>query len=145
MAIDEIGPVDYAIVAFPGSRFTGRIAPALAELADNGTIRIIDVAFIRKNEDGTIEGFDLDEIEAEVRVGFETAGVAGETLFNEDDVLAAAAELEPGSSAAMIVWENLWARKIADAVRAADGRLVDFGRIPHATVVAAREYQGVTS
>lgn len=145
MATDEIGPVDYAIVAFPGSRFTGRIAPALAELAHNGTIRIIDVAFIRKDEDGEISAFDLDEIEAEVRAGFESAGVAGETLFNEDDVLGAAAELEPGSSAAMIVWENLWARKIADAVRAADGVLVDFGRIPHATVVAAREYEGAAS
>jgi hypothetical protein len=145
MAIEEVGPVDYAIVAFPGSRFTGRIAPALAELADAGTIRIIDVAFIRKDDDGTISAFDLDEIEAEVRAGFETAGVAGETLFNEDDVLNAAAALDPGSSAAMIVWENLWARKIADAVRAADGILVDFGRIPHATVTAAREYQGVAS
>ena len=145
MATDDIGPVDYAIIAFPGSRFTGRIAPALAELAANGTIRIIDVAFIRKDENGEISAFDLDEIEAEVRAGFEQAGVAGETLFNEEDVLAAAAELEPGSSAAMIVWENLWARKLADAIRAADGVLVDFGRIPHAAVVAAREYDGAAS
>src|SRR3954447_11575844 len=136
MAFEEIGPVDYAIIAFPGSRFTGRIAPALAELADHGTIRIIDVAFIRKDDAGEISAFDLEEIEAEVRAGFETAGVAGETLFNEDDVLGAAAALEPGSSAAMIVWENLWARKLADAVRAADGALLDFGRIPHETVKA---------
>src|SRR4051812_36154933 len=145
MAFEEIGPVDYAIVAFPGSRFTGRIAPALAELADAGTIRIIDVAFISKDDQGGISAFDLDEIEAEGRAGFETAGVAGETLFNEDDVMNAAAALDPGSSAAMIVWENLWARKLAEAVRAADGMLIDFGRIPHATVVAAQQYQGVAS
>ena len=139
MAFEEIGPVDYAIVAFPGSRFTGRIAPALAELADAGTIRIIDVAFISKELNGDVTAFDLDEIEAEVRAGFETVGVAGETLFNEDDVMNAAAALDPGSSAAMIVWENLWARKLADAVRAADGVLIDFGRIPHETVLAARQ------
>jgi Family of unknown function (DUF6325) len=145
MEMEDIGPVDYAIVAFPGSRFTGMIAPALAELADAGTIRIIDVAFISKSEDGEISGFDLDEIEAEVSAGFERAGVAGETLFNEDDVMAAAAELEPGSSAAMIVWENVWARRIADAVRAADGMLVDFGRIPHEIVKAAREFEGVAT
>ena len=140
MATEELGPVDYAIVAFPGSRFTGRIAPALAELADAGTIRIIDVAFISKDLNGDISAFDLDEIEAEVRAGFESAGVVGETLFNEDDVMGAAEGLEPGSSAAMIVWENLWARKISEAVRAADGQLLDFGRIPHATAQAAHDH-----
>ena len=145
MATEELGPVDYAIVAFPGSRFTGRIAPALAELADAGTIRIIDVAFISKELNGDVTAFDLDEIEAEVRVGFESAGVVGETLFNEDDVMSAAESLEPGSSAAMIVWENLWARTIADAVRAADGQLLDFGRIPHEVAQAAHDFQGVAS
>jgi len=145
MEMDEIGPVDYAIVAFPGSHFTGRIAPALAELVEAGTIRIIDVAFISKGDDGAISGFDLDEMDPEIAAAFEQTGVTGETLFNEDDVMAAAEELELGSSAAMIVWENLWARKIADAVRAADGVLVDFGRIPHETVTAGREYQPVAS
>jgi hypothetical protein len=85
-------------------------------------------------------GMALDEIGP-----VDYAIVADERLFNGDDVLSAAAELEPGSSAAMIVWENLWATKIADAVRAADGVLVDFGRIPHATVKAANEFRGVAA
>jgi hypothetical protein len=138
--MDDIGPVDYAVIAFPGSRFSGRIAPALAELVDAGTIRIIDVAFVEKDVNGEVAGFDLAEFDAEVREGFERAGVADETLFNEDDVMAAGEALEPGSSAAVIVWENLWARKIADAVRGADGQLLDFGRIPNEVVNAAREW-----
>jgi hypothetical protein len=136
--MDELGPVDYAIIAFPGSRFNGRIAPALAELVESGTIRIVDVAFVRKEDDGTVSGFELDEFDPEVRDGFERAGVAHEDLLNDDDVLAAGEELDPGSSAAVIVWENLWARRIADAVRDAHGELLDFGRVPRDIVVAAR-------
>ena len=140
-ATTEIGPVDYAVIAFPGSRFNGEIAPALAELVETGTIRIIDVAFVQKDDNGDIFGFELDEFDEEIRTGFERAAIAGETLLNDQDIIAAGEELEPGSSAAVIVWENLWAVKIAAAVRSAHGELFDFGRIPHAIVQAAREYR----
>ena len=106
---------------------------------ESGTIRIIDVAFVSKDENGEIAGFELDEFDEEVRAGFERAGIDGESLFNDEDIVAAGEELEPGSSAALIVWENLWATKIAVAVRDAHGELYDFGRIPHAVVMAARE------
>ena len=122
MTRNEIGPVDYAVIAFPGSRFNGGIAPALAELVEAGTIRIIDVAFVSKDENGDISGFELDEFDEEVRAGFERAGIDGESLFNDEDIIAAGEELQPGSSAALIVWENLWATKIAVAVRDARRR-----------------------
>src|SRR5215211_6152217 len=112
--MDEIGPVDYLVVAFPGNEFRGEIAPALGELVDAGAIRIIDVAF--------------------ERLGVEVSG-----LFNEDDLMSAGEELELNSSAALLVWENVWARDVAQKMRDAGGVLLDFERLPHEVVQAARE------
>jgi hypothetical protein len=137
---EEIGPVDYLIVAFPGNQFRGEIAPALADLANAGTIRIIDIAFVSKDEDGEIAAFELTELDSEVRDGLENLGVEVSGLFNEDDLTAAAEELEPNSSAALLVWENVWAKGVAQAMRDAGGEVFDFGRIPHEVVEAAREY-----
>lgn len=138
--MSDLAPVDYAIVAFPGSQFTGGIAPAIAELVDNGTIRVIDIAFVRKETDGSVSAFELTDLDPDVRAGFERKGVSADGLLNEDDLAAAADELEPGSSAALFVWENLWAGKIAQAVRDSAGLLLDFGRIPHDIVQAARDW-----
>jgi hypothetical protein len=137
---EEIGPVDYLIVAFPGNRFRGEIAPALADLVDAGTIRIIDLAFVGKDEDGETGAFELTELDPEVREGLENLGVEVQGLLNDDDLQAAAEELEPNSSAALLVWENVWARDVAQAMRDAGGVLYDFGRLPHDAVQAAREY-----
>jgi Family of unknown function (DUF6325) len=137
---DEIGPVEYLIVAFPGNRFRGEIAPALAKLVEAGTIRIIDVAFVGKSEDGEVAAFELMELDPEVREGLENLGVEIQGLFNEDDLAAAAEELEPNSSAALLVWEDVWAKEVAQAMRDAGGELLDFGRLPHEVVQAAREY-----
>jgi len=136
----EIGPVEYLIVAFPGNRFRGEIAPALADLVEAGTIRIIDVAFVGKNEDGEVAAFELTDLDPDVREGIERMGVEASGLFNEDDLMAAAAELEPNSSAALLVWEDVWAMQVAQAMRDAGGVLFDFGRLPHEVVQAAREY-----
>jgi len=137
---EEIGPVDYLIVAFPGNRFQGEIAPALADLVDAGTIRIIDIAFVAKDEDGATAAFELTELDPEVREGIENLGLEVSGLFNEEDLSAAAEELEPNSSAALLVWENVWAKGVAQAMRDAGGVVFDFGRIPHEVVEAAREY-----
>ena len=137
---DEIGPVEYLIVAFPGNRFTGEIAPALADLVDAGTIRIIDIAFVTKDEDGAIAAFELTELDPDVREGLESVGVEVTGLFNEEDLTAAAEELEPNSSAALLVWENVWAKGVAQAMRDAGGEVFDFGRLPHEVVQAAREH-----
>jgi hypothetical protein len=135
----EIGPVDYLIVAFPGNEFRGEIAPALGDLVEAGTIRIIDLAFVGKDAEGNVAAFELTDIDPEVREGFEKAGVEVNGLFNEDDLAAAGEELEPNSSAALLVWENVWARNVAQAMRDAGGDVLDFERIPHEVVQAARE------
>jgi Family of unknown function (DUF6325) len=101
---EEIGPVEYLIVAFPGNEFKGEIAPALAELVEEGTIRIIDIAFVGKDEDGSVAAFELSEIDPDVRAGLEKMGVEVSGLFNEEDLAAAGEELEPNSSAALLVW-----------------------------------------
>ena len=135
----ETGPVDYLIVAFPGNGFRGEIAPALADLVDAGTIRIIDLAFVGKNAEGEIVAFELNDLAPDVRKGFEKAGAEVNGLFNEDDLMAAGEELEPNSSAALLVWENVWARDVAQKIRAAGGEVLDFERIPHEVVQAARD------
>jgi hypothetical protein len=135
----EIGPVDYMIVAFPGNEFRGEIAPALADLVESGTIRIIDLAFVGKNAEGEIVAFELTDLDPEVREGFEKAGVEVNGLFNDDDLMSAGEELEPNSSAALLVWENVWARDVADRIRDAGGVVLDFERLPHEVVQAARE------
>ena len=135
----EIGPVDYLIVAFPGNEFRGEIAPALGDLVEAGTIRIIDVAFVGKDAEGNVAAFELTDIDPEVREGFEKGGVEVSGLFNEDDLAAAGEELEPNSSAALLVWENVWAQNVAQAMRDAGGEVLDFERIPHEVVQAARE------
>jgi hypothetical protein len=137
---EEIGPVEYLIVAFPGNRFRGEIAPVLADLIDAGTIRVIDIAFVGKDEDGEVAAFELMDLDPEVREGLERLGIEVSGLFNEDDLMAAAEELEPNSSAALLVWEDVWAREVAQALRDAGGVLYDFGRLPHEVVQAAREY-----
>ena len=137
--MDEIGPVDYLIVAFPGNKFRGEIAPALADLVDAGTIRIIDLAFVSKDADGEVLAFELNDLDPEVRAGFERAGCEVQGLFNEEDLAAAGEELEPNSSAALLVWENVWARDVAQKMRDAGGVMLDFDRVPHEVVQAARE------
>ena len=138
--MEEIGPVDYAIVGFPGNRFRGEIAPAIADLVEAGTIRIIDIAFVGKDADGNAVAMELTELDPDVQEGLEKAGIEVSGLFNEDDLMDAAESLEPNSSAALLVWENVWARKVTQAMRDAGGELLAFERLPHDVVQAAREW-----
>jgi hypothetical protein len=136
----EIGPVEYLIVAFPGNQFRGEIAPAIADLVEAGTIRIIDIAFVSKDESGEAVASELSDLDPEVRQGLENLGATSGGLFNEEDLMAAGDELDPGSSAALLIWENVWAKPVAAAIRDAGGELYDYDRIPHEVVVAAREW-----
>jgi uncharacterized membrane protein len=138
--MEEIGPVDYAIIAFPGNEFRGEIGPALADLVDAGTIRIIDATFVAKDENGDVLGLELSELAPDVQEALARLDIEATGLFNEDDVMAAAEELEPNSSACLLVWENVWAREVAQALRNAGGIVLDFERLPHDVVQAAREY-----
>jgi hypothetical protein len=141
-SVDELGPVDWMVVEFPGSRFRGEIAPALDDLVEQGTIRVLDLVLIRKDEDGGLEFFelsDLDETELGRLRSYETALAE---LLSEDDVVAVAEAVDPGSTAALLVWENLWAAPFGSAVRRAGGQLVASGRIPVQAMLARLEEDG---
>ena len=137
--MEEIGPVDYAIIGFPGNKFRGEIAPAIGDLVDAGTIRIIDIAFVGKDEDGNAVAMELIELDPDVQEALEKLGIEVNGLFSDDDLIGAAEELEPNSSAALLIWENVWARKVAQSMRDAGGDMLAFERIPHDVVQAARE------
>jgi Family of unknown function (DUF6325) len=135
-SIDELGPVDWIVVEFPGSRFKGEIAPALEDLVERGIVRILDLLVMRKDEDGvleTLEISELDESELGTLRSYETELAM---LLSEEDVHAVAAAVEPGSTAAVLVWENLWAAPFASAVRRAGGQLIADGRIPIQALLA---------
>ncbi len=136
----QLGPVEYAVIAFPGSEFNGEVAPALGDLVDSGTVRIIDLAFVTKDLDGTPHAAELTELAPDVQAVFGAAGVAVNGLLNDEDLISAADSLEPGSSAALIVWENLWAKRFSEAVRGSAGVLVERRTIPHEVAQAAHDY-----
>ena len=132
----EMGPVDYILVEWPGRQPNGEVAPHLVDLVDRGLIRILDLAFVTKEEDGTVAGIELADLgdgAAELEV-FEGASSG---LLSDDDLTQAAAALEPGTSAALLVFENSWAAPFAAAVRNSGGQLVASGRIPIQAVLAA--------
>jgi len=137
--VDELGPVDWIVVEFPGSRFNGEIAPALRDLVDRDVVRVLDLLVLKKDSDGTLEAFELSDLDTseigELR-GYESQLAM---LLSEDDVTAVAAAIEPGSSAAVLVWENTWAAPFASAVRHSGGQLVASGRIPIQALLAAVE------
>jgi uncharacterized membrane protein len=136
----SIGPVQYMIVAFPGNRFTGQIAPALADLVESGTIRIMDLSFVIKDADGNVAAMELSDLDEDVAAAFGSMGAGPGMLFNEDDLEAVGEELDPNSSAALLVWENVWATTLAEAIRGAGGEVYDLETIPHDVVMAAVDY-----
>ena len=138
--MEEIGPVDYAVIAFPGNEFTGKIVPALTDLVDAGTIRIIDAVFVSKNENGDTFTLELADLAPDVKEAFAALQIEVQGLFSDEELQAVAQELEPNSSATLLVWENVWARKVAQAMRDAGGELLAFDRVPHDAVQAAREW-----
>lgn len=138
-----LGPVEYAVIAFPGNRFNGDVVPALIELVESETVHIIDLVFVHKSADGVLTVGEIEELDADLGAVFAKLEGEVDDLLNEDDLNEIATLLSSNSSAAVIVWENLWAERFANAVRASGGQLVDSGRIPHDVVVAALEYSAI--
>ena len=136
----SIGPVEYMIVAFPGNRLKGEIVPALAELVEAGTLRIIDLAFVMKDADGVVVTAEMGDLDSEVFKAFDALSPETMGLLNQEDLAAAGEELEPNSSAALLVWEDVWATKLRDAILNAGGELLDLERVPHEVVNAAMEF-----
>ncbi len=133
----EIGPVEYMAVSFPGNKFKGEIVPALKELVDSGTVRIIDLAFVTKDADGSILAMEVEELDSDAGKAFAALQAEIGDLVNADDLQAVGEVLEPNSSAAVLVWEDVWAAKLAKAIRDAGGVLLDLERVPHEVVQAA--------
>jgi hypothetical protein len=132
-----MGPVEYLVVEFPGNQFKGEIVPALVELVKSDTIRILDLLFIRKYEDGSIQAMELDHLPRLEASSFDALDGEILGLLNGDDAAVLAEPLQTNCSAALLVYENVWATRLRDAVVSANGRLVDNGRIPADAVAAA--------
>lgn len=133
----SIGPVEYGVVAFPGNRFKGEIAPALGDLVESGTIRVIDLAFVIKDVDGNVAAAEIEDAGSEVLRAFEAITYQRDGLISENDIAEIAAALDPNSSALIIVWEDLWATKFSDAIRNAGGIVVALERVPRDVVEEA--------
>ena len=134
--LNEMGPIDYVLIEWPGRQPNGEVAPHLISLVERGLIRIIDLAFITKAEDGSVAALELADVGGEVAelAIFEGAATG---LLGDEDVEEAGGALEPGTSAALLVYENAWAAPFATAVRRSGGQLVASGRIPVQDVLAA--------
>jgi hypothetical protein len=137
--VDELGPVDWIVVEFPGSSFNGEIAPALRDLVDRDVVRVLDLVVLKKDSDGELESFELSDLDPTEIGELRNYESQLAMLLSEDDVTAVAAAIEPGSSAAVLVWENTWAAPFASAVRHSGGQLVASGRIPIQALLAAVE------
>ena len=132
----EVGPVDVYIIGFPGNKFTGRIAPAIKELVDNGTIRILDLLFVMKDADGVVTTLAIEDLD-EDGAAFAELSVTEPGALNEEDADEVSDDLPPNSSAMLVAFENVWARKVVSALEAADAVLIDSLRIPAEVVKAA--------
>jgi hypothetical protein len=142
LPIDELGPVDYLVVEFPPgcSNFDGEMAFELASLVDTELIRILDLLILRKDEDGRVEAFEIDDLDEVDELRALETQIA--ELLAEEDVDHLAAAMEPGTTAGVLIWENTWAAPFASAARRAGAQLVANGRIPLQAIVASLDADG---
>ena len=136
--LEEMGPIDYVVLEWPRQQPTGDVVPLILDVVDRGIIRILDIAVMAKDEDGSVATLDLGELNGD-EAGFAEFDGASAGLLGHDDLEEAAAALEPGTSAAVLVWENRWAAPIAVALRRSGGQLVASGRIPVQAILASLE------
>jgi len=136
-AIEDMGPVDYLVVEFPQNRLDGEAFPLLIDLVDRGVVRVLDLAFVAKADDGTVTGIDLRELDATGDFDVTVLEGASSGLLGDDDLAEAAAALAPGAAAGVLVYENAWAAPFASALRRGGGQLVASGRVPVQALLAA--------
>ena len=135
--LEDMGPIDYLVVEFPGSRMTGEGLPLLVDLVDRGIIRILDFVFVKKELDGSIKGMAIADLDKDGKLDLAVFEGASSGLLGRDDLDEAGGVLEPGSSAGLLLYENRWAAPFASALRRGGGQVVASGRIPIEDVVAA--------
>ena len=137
--IDEMGPIDYIVVEFPGSKMNGEAFPHLIDLVDRGIVRILDLVFVTKELDGSVKGIAIADFDDDGELDLAVFEGASSGLISDEDIEEAGGILEPGSSAGILVYENVWAGPFAAAVRRGGGQLVASGRIPIQAMLAALE------
>jgi uncharacterized membrane protein len=137
--LDEMGPIDYIVVEFPGSKMNGEAFPHLIDLVDRGIVRILDLVFVSKYLDGSVKGIAIADLDDDGELDLAVFEGASSGLIGDDDIQEAGGILEPGSSAGILVYENVWAGPFAAAVRRGGGQLVASGRIPIQAMLAALE------
>jgi len=135
--LDHMGPIDYVLIEYPDGQPKGEAAPYLVDLVERGIIRILDLMLISKDEDGTVSGMQIADIDGDGKADFVVFEGASSGLLDEDDREEAGQAMEPGSAAVLLVFENRWAAPLARAVRKAGGQLVASGRIPVQALLAA--------
>jgi Family of unknown function (DUF6325) len=135
---DELGPIDIVVISYPpGARRSGEAAPLLMDLVDRGIIRVLDALFVTKAEDGSVAGFEAQDLDERDVGEFRIFEGASSGMLGDEDARTAAEALEPGTSAVIIVFENSWAAPFGAAVRRNGGIVVDYQRIPVDSVLAA--------
>jgi hypothetical protein len=139
----SIGPVEYIAIAFPGNKFSGEIIPAIQELQDSGTIRVLDLVIITKDSLGDVSAIELAEASPELQATLGVLGIERRNILGEEDVEDIGDALDLNSTAALMIWENVWAARFAQSLRNADGILVANGRIP-AVLVEELMAEGVS-
>ena len=137
--LDEMGPIDYIVVEFPGSKMNGEAFPHLVDLVDRGIVRILDLVFVTKDLDGSVKGIAIADLDDDGELDLAVFEGASSGLISDEDIDEAGGILEPGSSAGILVYENVWAGPFAAAVRRGGGQLVASGRIPIQAMLAALE------
>ena len=135
--LDDLGPIDYLVVEFPGARLTGEALPILLDLVDRGIIRILDLVFIRKDRDGSVVLLEIADLDGDGRLDYQVLHGASSGLLGRDDIEQAAAVVEPGRAAGIVIYENVWAAPFVGALRRAGGELVAAGRVPIEDLAAA--------
>jgi hypothetical protein len=143
--IDELGPIDYVVVEFPAgeANFNGEMAAELVALANAGTIRLLDLLVVRKDDNGAVEAFEVDDLDEIDELRALETHVA--EILAADDVVHLAEAMEPGSTAGVLVWENSWAAPFASAARRSGGQLIATGRIPIQAILASVEAEDAAS
>lgn len=135
--LEEMGPVDYLVIEFPGSQMTGEGLPLLVDLVDRGIVRILDLTFVKKELDGSVRGVTIADLDEDGKLDLAVFEGASSGLLGQDDIDEASGALEPGSSAALLIYENTWAAPLATALRRGGAQLVAGGRIPVQAILAA--------
>ncbi|MFA5884512.1 MAG: DUF6325 family protein [Acidimicrobiia bacterium] len=130
----SLGPIEMIVVGFPENQFTGEIAPALADLVESGIVRVVDLVFIAKDDEGTVTAVELNELDSSISDAYVTLVEELDSLIGEEDIEDFGEQLDPGSSIALLVVEHVWAKSFADAVANSGGVLLDSVRIPREVI-----------